>query len=60
MLVADPGEYVADGAARQAARTLLGEDAWTAASWPAPAGRWVEATPTSHVRAAYATLRDSA
>jgi len=58
VLVADPGEYVADGAARQAARTLLGEDAWASATWPAAAGRWVDAPPTPDVRTAYATLRD--
>jgi len=58
VLVADPGEYVADGAARQAARTLLGENAWASATWPAAAGRWVDATPTPDVRTAYATLRD--
>ncbi len=54
VLVADPGEYVADGAARQAARTLLGSD-----EWPEPAGTWVEAAATPQVRDAYATLRDS-
>ena len=57
--VADAGEYVADGAARQAARTLLGEEAWTSAVWPEAAGRWVEAPATPHVRTAYASLRDS-
>jgi len=58
VLVADPGEYVADGAARQAARTLLGEDAWASAAWPAAAGRWVDTAPTPDVRTAYATLRE--
>jgi len=57
--VADAGEYVADGAARQAARTLLGEDAWESAAWPEAAGRWVEAPATPEVRTAYASLRDS-
>jgi xylulokinase len=71
VLVADPGEYVADGAARQAAHTLLGEQAWAgadgsgavggpeAACWPEAAGRWVEAAATPHVRTAYAALRDA-
>ena len=57
--VADSGEYVADGAARQAARTLLGDDAWGASTWPEAAGRWVQAAATPHVRTAYASLRDS-
>ena len=55
VLVADEGEYVADGAARQAARTLAVDDG----GWPAVAGRWVEADATPHVRDAYATLRDT-
>jgi xylulokinase len=54
--VADPGEYVADGAARQAARTLLGTEA---PPWPEVAGTWVHADPTPAVRDAYATLRDA-
>ena len=54
--VADPGEYVADGAARQAARTLLGTDA---PPWPEVAGTRVHAEPTPAVRDAYATLRDA-
>jgi xylulokinase len=70
VLVADPGEYVADGAARQAARTLLrsstsgvsnGPAAQAAPElgWPDVAGRWVHADPTPHVRDAYAHLRDT-
>jgi xylulokinase len=55
VLVADPGEYVADGAARQAARAWLGQE-----DWPAVSGRWVEAAPTPHVREAYAARRDAA
>jgi xylulokinase len=54
VLVADPGEYVADGAARQAARSWLGVD-----EWPAAAGTWVEAGATPQVRTAYAELRDA-
>ncbi|HET7901920.1 MAG TPA: xylulokinase [Candidatus Nanopelagicales bacterium] len=61
VLVADPGEYVADGAARQAARTLA---AGSDAAWPAVAGRWVEASATDvaatvEARTRYAALRDS-
>ena len=61
VLVADPGEYVADGAARQAARTLA---AGSDAGWPAVAGRWVEANPadlaaTAVMRERYAALRDA-
>jgi xylulokinase len=56
VLLAEPGEYVADGAARQAARVLVGHTH----DWSATAGRWVEAEPTPHVRAAYAEARDAA
>ena len=73
LLVADPGEYVADGAARQAARTLdaatdadsdAGSDAGSDAAWPEAAGRWVEASAadlaaTAEMRAGYAALRDA-
>jgi xylulokinase len=55
VLVADPGEYVADGAARQAARAWLGSE-----QWPAVSGRWSEAAPTPVVREAYAVQRDAA
>ncbi len=54
VLVAEPGEYVADGAARQAAATWLG-----GIEWPEASGRWVEGAPTPHVRAAYADLREA-
>ncbi|MEP9383761.1 xylulokinase [Nocardioides sp. KR10-350] len=54
--VPEPGEYVADGAARQAAWTLLGGD--TPPTW-APAGVEVyEATPDPAVRARYAEVRE--
>ena len=66
VLVAEPGEYVADGAARQAALTLRTASASGPASsddeplgWPAVAGRWVEAPATPAVREAYAALRDA-
>jgi len=55
VLVADPGEYVGHGAARQAARTLLAAEP----GWAEVAGRWVEAEATPDVRDAYAALRDS-
>ena len=57
VLLAEPGEYVADGAARQAAQVLAGGSADVA--WPAASGRWVEADPTPHVREAYAALREA-
>ena len=56
VLLADPGEYVADGAARQAARVLQGGDD---VEWPEASGHWVEADPTPHVREAYAALREA-
>ena len=55
VLVANPGEYVADGAARQAARAWVGSE-----HWPAVEGRLVEADPAPMVRAAYAVARDAA
>jgi xylulokinase len=58
VLVPAPGEYVADGAARQAAWALSGVDAppaWTTVAGP----REVPATPAPHVREAYAELRDA-
>ena len=55
VLLAEPGEYVADGAARQAAQVLAGGTV----DWPAVAGRWVQADPAPHVREAYAALRDA-
>ncbi|MEV7429971.1 xylulokinase [Nocardioides sp. NPDC092400] len=51
-----PGEYVALGAARQAAWALAGTDA--PPTWPLPGTRLLEADPTPHVREAYAALRD--
>jgi len=50
-------EYVALGAARQAAWALAGTA--TPPAWPAPAGsRVLEATPTPHVRERYGELRE--
>jgi xylulokinase len=55
--VPEPGEYVALGAARQAAWALSGADAPPA--WPAVPGRRFEAEATPVVREQYATLRDA-
>jgi xylulokinase len=55
VLLAQPGEYVADGAAGPAARILVGE----ALDWPATADRWVEAEAAPHVRAAHTEERDA-
>lgn len=55
--VPTPGEYVADGAARQAAWVLGGSEqppAWTAAG----EAEVYEADPAPHVRAQYAAVRD--
>jgi xylulokinase len=59
VLVPAPGEYVADGAARQAAWVLNGTDeppTWRAGS--AGAGATYEADPTPAVRARYAEVRE--
>ena len=53
--VPEPGEYVARGAARQAAWALLGGDEPPA--WPAPASRTVEADAAPAVRKRYAEAR---
>lgn len=54
--VPEPGEYVADGAARQAAWVLDGAlPAWTGAVGAAPA---YEADPTAGVRERYADVRE--
>lgn len=50
-------EYVALGAARQAAWALAGTDA--PPTWSLPEGERLEAAPTPEVRAAYGVLRDS-
>src|SRR3954467_4469459 len=51
-----PGEYVADGAARQAAWVLAGGD--TPPVWPATSTETYEADPVPHVRERYAAVRD--
>ena len=56
VLVPPPGEYVADGAARQAAWVLAGSEA--PPSWPAPGTERHEADPVPHVRQRYAEVRD--
>ena len=52
-----PAEYVARGAARQAAWALSGD--LTAPAWPEVASTTFEAEPTPDVRTAYAHLRDT-
>src|SRR3954467_15616078 len=56
VLVPPPSEYVADGAARQAAWVLAGDEAPPA--WPAPGTEGFEADPVPFVRARYAEVRD--
>ncbi|MGY1750662.1 xylulokinase [Modestobacter sp. SYSU DS0511] len=56
VLVPPPGEYVADGAARQAAWTLAGGD--TPPVWPATSTQTYEADPVPHVRERYAEVRE--
>ncbi|MBL0746395.1 xylulokinase [Nocardioides baculatus] len=51
-----PGEYVALGAARQAAWALAGTA--TPPAWPAAETTVLEADPTPHVREAYGDLRE--
>ncbi len=55
VLVPPPGEYVADGAARQAAWVLAGGDA---PDWPRPGTEVREADPVPAVRARYAEVRE--
>jgi xylulokinase len=58
VVVPAPGEYVADGAARQAAWALAGSPeppAWTDAA----SSRLVEADPVPAVREAYAAAREA-
>ena len=54
VFIAEPGEYVADGAARQAAQVMGAGD-----SWSEVAGSWSHGSVVSHVRDVYAELRDS-
>jgi xylulokinase len=56
VLVPPPGEYVADGAARQAAWVLAGGD--TPPEWPRPGTEVHEAGPVPRVRERYAEVRD--
>ena len=56
VLVPPPGEYVADGAARQAAWVLAGGD--TAPVWPSAATEVHEADPVPAVRERYAEVRE--
>ena len=56
VLVPPPGEYVADGAARQAAWVLAGGS--TPPVWPATSTEVFEADPVPFVRERYAEVRD--
>ncbi len=56
VLLPPPGEYVALGAARQAAWALAGTD--EPPTWPAADTTVLEAEPTPHVREVYADLRE--
>ncbi|WP_222272431.1 xylulokinase [Modestobacter marinus] len=56
VLVPPPGEYVADGAARQAAWVLAGGD--TPPVWPTASTETYEADPVPFVRERYADVRD--
>ncbi len=56
VLVPPPGEYVADGAARQAAWVLAGGE--QPPEWPTSETETYEAEPTPQVRARYAEVRD--
>ncbi|BFU46555.1 xylulokinase [Krasilnikovia sp. MM14-A1004] len=57
VLVPPPGEYVADGAARQAAWVLSGGD--EPPSWPTAAPQPYEAAPVPSIRDRYAAARDA-
>jgi xylulokinase len=56
--VPEPGEYVADGAARQAAWVLSGDT--EPPHWTASATATYQADATPKVRARYAEVRDAA
>jgi xylulokinase len=56
VLAPPPGEYVADGAARQAAWVALGGDEPPA--WAVGQGQWYEAAPVPAIRERYAAARD--
>jgi xylulokinase len=56
VLVPPASEYVADGAARQAAWVLAGNEAPPA--WPAPGTEVYEADPSPQVRERYGEVRD--
>jgi xylulokinase len=58
VVVPEPGEYVADGACRQAAWTLSG--AASAPDWALVGSRTYEADPAPQVRARYAEMAATA
>ncbi len=55
VLVPSPGEYVADGAARQAAWVLVGSE--SPPEWPQPGLKQFDAAPATAVRERYAEVR---
>jgi xylulokinase len=55
VFIAEPGEYVADGASRQAAGLVGG-----GSDWAPVAGSWSQGEAAPQVREAYAGLRDAA
>jgi xylulokinase len=56
VVIPDPGEYVAEGACRQAAWTLLGDE--HPPVWTKPEEKRFEAAPAPQVRERYASLRE--
>jgi len=61
VVVPPPGEYVADGAARQAAWALArsrGQSSPEPVQWPLAGSQTYEADPTPAVRERYAEVRD--
>ena len=56
VVVPEPGEYVADGAARQAAWVLAGGDG--PPGWATASATTYDADPTPAVRERYAEVRD--
>ena len=56
VVIPAPGEYVAEGACRQAAWALSGDT--QPPVWPKPEERRFDAEPAPHVRERYASLRE--
>ena len=56
VVVPEPGEYVADGAARQAAWVLSGAN--DPPEWAASDGQTYQADPVPHIRSRYTEVRE--